>query len=98
MTRPVALPWSIDSLRLMTSTWFPLQPAQQLGQRPAQPVQRRHLHTVARGESGLWEIQPRPVPRDPAADVIEDLLAVGQHPALRAEVVVVAGTDTRAYP
>ena len=40
----------------MTSTPFSRKPAQQLqhlGQRPAQAVQRRHLHTVARLEGGL---------------------------------------------
>ena len=49
------------------------QPAQHLGQRPAQAVQRRHLHAVARLEGGLQPIQPRPVPGGPDANVLEDL-------------------------
>ena len=65
----------------------PAQQLQHLGQRPAQTIQRHHLHAVARLEGGLQAIQPRPVPRGPAATVLEDLPAVGQHPALRAEVV-----------
>ena len=54
---------------------------QNLGQRPAQAVQRRHLHTVARLEGGLQAIQPRPIPRGPAPHVLEDLLAVGTAPS-----------------
>ena len=65
----------------------PAQQLQHLGQRPAQAVQRRHLHAVARLEGGLQAIQPRPVPRGPAPHVLEDLLAVGQHPALVLQVV-----------
>ena len=74
----------------MISTPFSSQPSQQLqnlGQRPAQPVQRHHLHAVALLEGSLQAIQPRPVPRGPAPHVLEDLLAVGQHPALVLQVV-----------
>ena len=51
------------------------------------PVQRHHLHAVALLEGSLQAIQPRPVPRGPAPHVLEDLLAVGQHPALVLQVV-----------
>ena len=54
-----------------------------------QASKRRHLHAVARLEDGLQAIQPRPVPRGPAANVLKDLPAVGQHPALGLQVVCV---------
>ena len=65
----------------------PAQQFQRLGQRPTQAVQHRHLHAVAQLEDGLQAIQPRPVSRGPAPDVLEDRLAVGQHPAMRVDVV-----------
>ena len=65
----------------------PAQQLQHLGQRPALPVQRSDLHAVARLEGGLQEIQPRPVPGGPAAHILKDLLAIGQHPALVLQAV-----------
>ena len=63
------------------------QPDQHLGQRPAQPVQCRHLHAVPRLEGGPQAVQPGPVPGGSTAHVLEDLLAVGQHPALSLQIV-----------
>ena len=87
---PHALSWSMDSRRLMISTSFSRghpSSSKTSVSRPTQAVQRRDLQAVPRLEGGPQAVQPGPVPRGPAAHVLEDLLAVGQHPALGLRVV-----------
>ena len=79
----------------------PSEPIQYLGQRPAQAVQRRHLHTVARLEGGLQTIQPRPVPREaplPTSSKTCSHSASTRRCVLRLLASASLATDTLAYP
>ena len=80
IARPMALSWSMDSQRPMISTPFSRNHISTSVSDWPSLSSLRHSHGPLAG-GGLQETQPGPVPGSLAASVLEDLLAVGQHPA-----------------
>ena len=97
IARPMALSWSMDSRRLMISTPFSRnQISTSVSDWPSLSSPRPSHGPLA--GAGLQEIQSGPVLGALAASVLEDLLAVGQHPAWISRLFASASlaTGTRA--
>ena len=86
---PHALSWSMDSRRLMISTSFSRGHPSSSKTSVSDLPKRSSAATFKQspGWRAALRLQPGPVPRGPAAHVLEDLLAVGQPPALGLQVV-----------